>query len=263
MVFSKLLTQEGGLFAPIATVHTKKSQKKTINKLKKNGASELNVIEADTNDSTSLEKAFQGADKVILCTSAVPKIKLWSIVKILFFKIFSFIFKGPLPRPQFSFPKMGSPYEVDWLGAKNQIDAAKKAGVKHFIFLSSMGGTDPNNFLNTIGRVEGDDKSGNILLWKRKAEQYLMASGLKYTIIHPGGLTDKPGGKSEVLLGVDDNFLKETVRQIPRDDVATVCVKALTEEGAINRSIDIIAKESDAPTKDWKRFFATPGNCRY
>jgi hypothetical protein len=26
-----------------------------------------------------------------------------------------------------------------------------------------------------------------LLQWKRKAEQYLIASGLNYTIIHPGG----------------------------------------------------------------------------
>lgn len=35
------------------------------------------------------------------------------------------------------------------------------AGVKKVVIISSMGGTQPNNFLNTIG-------NGNILLWKRK-----------------------------------------------------------------------------------------------
>jgi uncharacterized protein YbjT (DUF2867 family) len=43
-----------------------------------------------------------------------------------------------------------------------------------------MGGTQPDNFLNTMG-------NGNILLWKRKAEEHLIASGIDYTIIHPGG----------------------------------------------------------------------------
>ena len=34
------------------------------------------------------------------------------------------------------------------------------------------GGRDSDdNFLNTIGQIEGDEKSGNILLWKRKAEK--------------------------------------------------------------------------------------------
>ena len=48
-------------------------------------------------------------------------------------------------------------------------------------------------YLYLLGKVEGDDKSGNILLWKRKAEEYLIASGIPYTIIHPGGLIDKAG----------------------------------------------------------------------
>lgn len=47
--------------------------------------------------------------------------------------------------------------------------------------------------------ISGD---GNILLWKRKAEQYLMSSGLKYTIIHPGG---KLGARNIGLVDVDVN----------------------------------------------------------
>ncbi len=35
--------------------------------------------------------------------------------------------------------------------------------------------------LNKIG------DNGNILQWKRKSEKYLIASGLTYTIVHPGG----------------------------------------------------------------------------
>ena len=66
-------------------------------------------------------------------------------------------------RPQFTYPKGGSPEEVDWLGAKAQIDAAKAAGVKKVVFVGSMGGTQIGNFLNTMA-------GGNILLWKRKAE---------------------------------------------------------------------------------------------
>jgi uncharacterized protein YbjT (DUF2867 family) len=70
--------------------------------------------------------------------------------------------------------------QIDWLGQKVQIDAAKAAGVKQVVLVSSMGGTDPNHPLNKLG-------DGNILQWKRKAEQYLIASGIPYTIIHPGG----------------------------------------------------------------------------
>jgi uncharacterized protein YbjT (DUF2867 family) len=73
--------------------------------------------------------------------------------------------------------------QVDWEGQKLQIDAAKKAGVRKVVLISSMGGTDPHHFLNEIG-------GGNILQWKRKAEEYLIASGLTYTILHPGELLD-------------------------------------------------------------------------
>lgn len=55
---------------------------------------------------------------------------------------------------------------MDWLGAKALIDAAKAAGVKHFVYVGSMGGTQPDNFLNTIGKQE-DGTGGDILLWKR------------------------------------------------------------------------------------------------
>jgi hypothetical protein len=60
--------------------------------------------------------------------------------------------------------------QVDYVGAKLQIDAAKAAGVKKFVFLSSMGGTQPDNFLNTIGK-QPDGSGGDILVWKRKAEE--------------------------------------------------------------------------------------------
>ena len=74
--------------------------------------------------------------------------------------------------------------QIDWIGQKAQIDAAKEAGVKKVVLISSMGGTDENHPLNKLG-------NGNILIWKRKAEEYLINSGaFDYTIIHPGGLID-------------------------------------------------------------------------
>lgn len=70
--------------------------------------------------------------------------------------------------------------QIDWKGQKAQFDAAQAAGVKHVVVVSSMGGTQSDNMLNKIG-------DGNILVWKRKAEMYLVDSGLPYTIVHPGG----------------------------------------------------------------------------
>ncbi|MFS8024028.1 hypothetical protein Hanom_Chr16g01458441 [Helianthus anomalus] len=50
---------------------------------------------------------------------------------------------------------------MDWEGCVN---FTKAAGVKHIVLVGSMGGTNINHPLNSLG-------NGNILVWKRKAEQ--------------------------------------------------------------------------------------------
>ena len=69
------------------------------------------------------------------------------------------------------------------------------------------------------------------------------------------------------VYGVDDELLKEKVRSIPRDDVAEVCLQCLIQDGALNRSFDIVSKEPSEdtkPTKDWKAWFSmNKGTCKY
>jgi hypothetical protein len=73
--------------------------------------------------------------------------------------------------------------QVDYLGQVAQVEAARASGsVQHVVLVSSAGGCDPHHFLNHIGQ---DDGGGDILNWKRKAEQHLITSGLTYTILHP------------------------------------------------------------------------------
>lgn len=87
--------------------------------------------------------------------------------------------------PEFDYPEGQYPEQVDWIGQKAQIDAAKKARANQVIIVSSMGGTDRKNRLNALG-------NGNILIYKRKAEKYLTEQDFpSYTIIHPGGLIDE------------------------------------------------------------------------
>merc|ERR1719453_2927197 len=107
-----------------------------------------------------------------------------------------------------------------------------------------MGGTDPSNMLNALGREvkpDGSTEGGNILLWKRKAEKYLIDSGLPYTIVHPGGLINEAGGKREIVIGVDDERT-EGERSIPREDVAEVLVQAVMLPAYRGRSFDIRSK---------------------
>ncbi|WP_069789269.1 SDR family oxidoreductase [Cyanobacterium sp. IPPAS B-1200] len=188
-----------------------------------------------------LEKAMEGCQTLIILTSATPQMK--GIPQ-----------EGK--RPEFEFPDHGTPEIVDWQGQKNQIDIAKEVGIKHIILVGSMGGTNPNHPLNSLG-------NGNILLWKRKAEEYLIGSGIDYTIIRAGGLLDKPDGRRELLVGKDDNFLNSppdgVPTSIPRGDVANTVIAALTAPNARNKAFDLISKPEDFPhseiTKDWDKLF--------
>jgi len=113
----------------------------------------------------------------VICTSAVPMISKLSIVKA-FLKIpFNLIRGKKSISPgslKFKWKAGQYPEKVDYLGQMAQIDMAKKIGVEHVVIVSSMGGTDPNNFLNSIGKDQDGRGNGDILLWKRKAEKYLI-----------------------------------------------------------------------------------------
>ncbi|KAF5745641.1 protein TIC 62 chloroplastic isoform X1 [Tripterygium wilfordii] len=74
------------------------------------------------------------------------------------------------------------PYRIDYQAAKNLVDAATDAKVKHFILVSSLG-TNKVGFPAAILNL-----FWGVLIWKRKAEEALLASGIPYTIVRPGGM---------------------------------------------------------------------------
>ena len=84
----------------------------------------------------------------------------------------------------------------------------------------------------------------SILVWKRSAERYLVNSGLDYTIIHPGGLVDTPAGVEEYVLDVNDVLLNNTKRSISREDVANLCVAAISlyQPGQTKIALDCITR---------------------
>ena len=261
LVFEQLKADDN--YKPVGLARSSKAQKA----LTAAGATPDELIVADIADEKSLADAMSGCDAVVLCTSAVPAIKPLSLMKTMATKFLPFV---KTSRPAFKFPKNGTPEEVDWFGAKKQIDAAKKAGVKQFVFVSSMGGTNPDNFLNSIGRRK-DGSGGDILLWKRKAERYLVESGVPYTIIHPGGLVDEDGSKRELVVGVNDEIMKNPdfasggTRSVARADVARVCKAALGSASATGVALDLVSKKvgDGMPTKDASTVFTAPGKYTY
>jgi len=143
-----------------------------------------------------------------------------------------------------------SPQFVDYGGVKNLSDAAKAAGVKQFVLISSTGagggGGATSWLLNTL-------LMPGILEWKGKGEQYLRASGLPYTIVRPGGLNNDPGGQQGIRFTQGDNLGGGT---IPRGDVATVIVAALGNADAINKTFEM-ASDEKAALNGWRQALAS------
>jgi len=111
----------------------------------------------------------------------------------------------------------------DYLGNKNLIDAAVKAGVKKFILVSSIG---TGNSANAIP-PQALETLKSVLIEKEKAEQHLMASGLTYTIIRPGGLKSEPATGNGIL--TEDYRVSGIIH---RADVAHLVCQCLDSERA-------------------------------
>lgn len=121
---------------------------------------------------------------------------------------------------------------VDEEGAIKVIDAATKAKVKKFIMLSGMGADEPTK----------NKELEHYLKAKAEADTYLRHSGLNYTIIRPGRLTDDMGlGKVKLAKKLDGPG------DISRDDVAFLLVMSLADPLVRNQTFE--ALEGDEPIK--------------
>lgn len=118
--------------------------------------------------------------------------------------------------------------EVDQEGAKRLTDAAKNAGIKKFVMLSSMGADNPA----AIAQLQ------DYLKAKQKADEYLKNSGLNYTIVRPGGLTNEKGtGK------IDTHPQLTNSASIARADVAHTLVEVLEDDVKQNQTFEFITGE--------------------
>ena len=230
LVLERLL--EHPHFEPRALVRSERSGKK-LRKLTKVDLDQIVVCDVTTlrESSGNVPHELDGCESMIICTSAVPAVSKLSLLKAVL-KIPFNLLRGKKAMDfrslRFVWKYKGYPELVDYQGQLAQIDLAKSLGVKQVVIVSSMGGTDPSNFLNAVGKNPDGSGNGDILLWKRKAERYLVQSGLDYTISHPGGLVDTPAGQQELVLDVDDKLMANNPRSISRGDVANLCLAALT-----------------------------------
>ncbi|MEH6407966.1 MAG: SDR family oxidoreductase, partial [Leeuwenhoekiella sp.] len=117
---------------------------------------------------------------------------------------------------------------VDQEGAKRLIDVAKIAGVRKFVMLSSINADNP----------ESSEKLQHYLKAKHNADEHLKNSGLNYTIVRPGTLTNNEGTG---MIALQEKLNKPG--KISREDVAKTIVTALNDNVANGETFEIIEGE--------------------
>lgn len=117
---------------------------------------------------------------------------------------------------------------VDLEGSLKSIAGAHTAGLTRFVQVSAIGVDNPL-----------PDDTGDV--WrayveaKRDADVALRASGLAWTIVRPGGLTDEP---PTGLVTLAEQVERGTV---PRADVAAVIVAALLDDRSIGHQWELVS----------------------
>jgi uncharacterized protein YbjT (DUF2867 family) len=119
---------------------------------------------------------------------------------------------------------------VDLGAAVKLIDAAHGTGVRRYVIVSSIGADDP---------AGGPEQMRPYLEAKSEADRQLAESGLDWTIVRPGSLTDDPGTGLVTL--TEDMSVRGSV---PREDVARVLAATLGHDGTIGKTFVVVAGET-------------------
>jgi uncharacterized protein YbjT (DUF2867 family) len=120
---------------------------------------------------------------------------------------------------------------VDLGGALKCIAAAQELGVARFVMVSAMGTGDPEHSGAMRPYLEA----------KAEADAALETSGLDWTIVRPGRLTNDPGTGH-----VDAKHVAGHNGEIPRDDVALVLYHCLEARNTVHTHFELISGPVDA-----------------
>ncbi|MED6127036.1 hypothetical protein PIB30_084266 [Stylosanthes scabra] len=193
----------------------------------------LEVVKGDTRKREDLDPSmFEGVTHVICCT-------------------------GTTAFPSRRWDDDNTPERVDWVGVKNLVSALPES-VKRVVLVSSIGVTKSNELPWSIMNLFG------VLKYKKMGEDFLRSSGIPFTIIRPGRLTDGPytsydlntllkataGERRAVLIGQGDKLIGEASRII----VAEACIQALDLEVTKNQIYEVNSVEGEGPGSDAKKW---------
>ena len=123
---------------------------------------------------------------------------------------------------------------VDLGAAVKLIEAAGELGVARYVMVSAMGTRDVEH---------AGEAMRPYLQAKKEADDALMASGLDWTIVRPGRLTDDPGTGT-----VDAARALGRRGEITRDDTALVLLESLERPNTIRVAFEVL--EGPTPVGD-------------
>jgi uncharacterized protein YbjT (DUF2867 family) len=123
---------------------------------------------------------------------------------------------------------------IDRGGAVKLVDAAREHGARRYVMVSAIGAADPE---------AGSEAMQPYLFAKAQADQALQESGLDYTIVRPGSLTDEAGtGTVEAAPSLGRRG------EIPREDVARTLVVTLEKENTFGKTFEVLS--GDTPIEE-------------
>ncbi|KAL1811918.1 hypothetical protein ACET3Z_021983 [Daucus carota] len=169
--------------AGVRNIKRAESLQKSVQQMKLDGGADdetqftknFELVECDLEKTDQIGPAIANASTVICCIGASEK----------------------------EISDITGPYRIDYLATKNLVDAATAAKVSHFILVTSLG-TNKFGFPAAILNL-----FWGVLCWKRKAEEALLASGIPYTIVRPGGMerpTDSYKQTHNLTLSLEDTL---------------------------------------------------------
>ena len=122
---------------------------------------------------------------------------------------------------------------VDFGGAEELVEACFSHEIRRYLMVSAMGVNHPERW---------SDEMKPYYEAKAEADKLLSESGLDYTIVRPGRLTDDPG-TGKVTVGAS----LATGDSVTRDDVAAVLAECLVADETIGKAFDLLEGETPIP----------------
>ena len=130
---------------------------------------------------------------------------------------------------------------TEYEGVVNTLDAARRVGFDGRLLYMTASGAAIDSFWSLALNIW----KGNTLAWRERAESAIRASGLAYTIIRTGMLTNRAGGRQAIVLTQEPLPLSPRYR-LARADAAAAFVAALRHPRTVRATFEIVEGKGDA-----------------